>query len=204
MKPRTDEVRQFIEIYDVIRTDKAGPLARRDLDWSFLTERFDTIFELSRVGGQLIMSRASPRLASALALRSDHNRLRDFLPQSLCDEIGTLFDEIQSSPNRGVLAEFKTAPGLPVREYELVLLPAEAEGLISAIGTIGAVTGRPQDDEDISSADLEAERKLIASLCLQDEECFDLRQRLLPRIGGMLVQCMVSLKHMLPRRKPGS
>lgn len=199
MEPRTDEVRQFIEIYDVIRTDKAGPLSRRDLDWTYLAERFGVIFELSMVGGQLIISEVSPRLATALALSEDSSLLRKILPPSLCDEIGALFDEMQGGSNRGVLAEFKTAPGLPVREYELVLLPAEADGSMSAIGTIGAVTGGPA-----SGADLELERKLIASLCLQGEDCFDLRQRLLSRIGGMLVQCMVSLKEMMPGGKPKS
>lgn len=196
MKPRTDAVRQFIEIYDVIRTDKTGPLSRRDLDWTYLADRFDVIFELSKIDGQLIMSQVSPKLATALALRSDRNRLQEFLSQTLCDEVSALFEELLSSSNRGVLAEFRTAPGLPVREYELVLLPAAADGSTSAICTIGAVTGRPANDVDI-----EAERKLIASLCLQDEACFDLRQGLMSRMGAMLVQCMVSLKKMLPGRK---
>lgn len=193
MEPRTEEVRQFIEVYDVIRTDKAGPLSRRDLDWTFLAERFDTIFELSMVGGQLTISQASPGLADALALRGGHSMLRDIFPQALSDEICALFDEMRSSANRGILAGFKTAPGLPLREYELVLLPAESEGVTSAIGTLGVVTGRPE-----SGADLEAERELIASLRLQDEDCFDLRQRLLSRMGSMLVQCVVSPKLMLP------
>lgn len=196
MEPRTDEVRQFIEIYDVIRTDKTGPLSRRDLDWTYLADRFDVIFELSRVDGQLVISQVSPRLATALALRSDRNRLQEFLSQTLCEEVSALFDELLGSSNRGVMAEFKTAPGMPVREYELVLLPAEADGSTSAICAVGAVIGRPADD-----VDLEAERKLIASLCLQDEACFDLRQRLMTRMGGMLVQCMVSLKKMLLGRK---
>lgn len=199
MEPRTEEVRQFIELYDVIRTDKAGTLSRRDLDWTFLTERFDTIFELSMVDGQLAISQASPGLADALALRDSHGMLRDILPQALCGEICALFNEMQSSANRGVLAEFKTAPGLPLREYELVLLPAEAGGVTSAICTLGALTGKPE-----SGADLKAERELIASLRLQGEECFDLRQRLLSRFGSMLVQCVVSLKFMLPGGKPKS
>ena len=199
MKPRTDEVRQFIEIYDVIRTEQTGALSRRDLDWTFLADRFDVVFELTRVDGQLILSQVSPRLVTALALRSDRNRLQEFLSQTLYDEVSSLFDELLDSSNRGVLAGFKTAPGLPLREYELGLLPTDAEGSTSAIGTVGAVTGRPA-----SEVDLEAERKLIDSLCLQKEECFDLRQPLLSRAGWMLVQCMASLRQMLPGRKPGS
>lgn len=199
MEPRTKEVRQFIEIYDMIRTDKTGPLSRRELNWDFLVERFDQFFELSGTSEQLNISTTSKKLALGFTPDGSPRLLSEFLPQKLTDEFGALFEEMAGGADRGILATFKTTDVIPPREFEMVLLPTETDGSVTAIGAIGPLTG-----PTVESTDAEAEQAPIASFRLQEKICFDLRRRLPSRFGGFLIQCIVNMKRMLPggKQKP--
>lgn len=197
MKPRTEEVRQFIELYGMIRSDKTGSLSKRELDWTFLVDRFDTLFELSRINGQLIVSSTSPRLAHVSAMNGAGLPLSDFLPPGLDTEISALFDEVANISSHGILAEFATADDLSPRQYELVLLPAAAGDSVTAIGVIGSLAGPSAD-----VAEPEATRALLACLRLRTKYCFDLRQRLPSRFGGFLVQCVANLKRPMQGSAP--
>lgn len=196
MKPRSEDARRFIEIYDMIRSDKTGPLSRRDLDWSFLAGRFDTLFELSRIDGQLAASTTTARLGCVFALNGDCRPVAEFLPFDLNAEVSTLFDEMTKHAGCGILAVFGTEDGARVKEYELVLLPAEADGVLTAIGVVARLTG-----PTVEGADFDAGRQRISSFRLREKSCFDLRQPLLPRLGGFLTQCVAGLEKFLPGGK---
>lgn len=188
MQAETEEVQRFITFYDAIRSDKKGPISRRDLDISFLEAQFDRFFFLGREDENLTLYYASPKLVDIYDLGKDSGPLSDILSPKGAADLTLLFAEMFQCPDRGVLARFGKVEGDLSEGHELVMLPVVAPDEVTAIGVVA-----PLDNIEAGGHYAPLVQTLREHRPLLEKSCFDLRVPLPPRGEAFLVQCITAL-----------